>query len=318
MDTVAAQEEPVVGLRRFLGVVDTHRFRGAHRAREGVRRSRMAGRVVHGEASELAASQPVQPRVADMQHMQPAPAQHGRGQGAGHTLERGVRAPDRVQPAVQRLDGAPGRATDAERLALAEQPVEQHPHRELGCHASALGAADAVRDGGHHALQGASARFAEPERGVVLVARARAALAAEAGTDFEPALSPRLDRRQGRRRTGGRWRHVVQDAQSPVSSWRGVVQRLAAVASKRRFDEGGAARRGCRSPRIDYQRRISSPAAGKNRQAVRVLGTRPAMERRTGTRKHSHHGGKGAPRGGCVGPQPGAETARRATGRWEW
>ena len=75
--------------RHRLGRIVEARVRfGTERAREHMRlaRPRLPG-VILGETGEAVASQPVGARVADVQQVGGAGAQHERGEGAGHPFE---------------------------------------------------------------------------------------------------------------------------------------------------------------------------------------------------------------------------------------
>src|SRR5690349_18682762 len=91
-----------------------------------------------------------------------------------------------MDPAVQRLDRAPRRAANTERLALPEHAVDQASDGELGRYPAPLRAADAVGECRDSALARAAPRLAEPGGSVVLIAGAGSAFAVEADAELKP------------------------------------------------------------------------------------------------------------------------------------
>jgi len=84
---VAAEQKAVMLRHDLAGVVEPHFGLDAHCAGEDVG---PAGanlpHMVGGEASQTIAAQSIGARVADMQHMRDATAQHERREGAAHAL----------------------------------------------------------------------------------------------------------------------------------------------------------------------------------------------------------------------------------------
>ena len=85
---VATQQETVVQSHRLGAIVEARVRFGAERAREHARVARSAfPGVILGETGQAVAPEPIGARVADVQQVGDAGAQHERGEGAGHPLE---------------------------------------------------------------------------------------------------------------------------------------------------------------------------------------------------------------------------------------
>ena len=144
---VAAEQEAVVLRHRLAGVVEPHLGLDAQRAGKDVRPAGAAlPHMVDGQAGQAVAAQPVGAGVADMQHMRDAPAQHQRREGASHPRQLGVSLTLGMDPAIERIQDRGGGASHFHRLGQVAKSVEETAHRDLGRHAAALGAANAVGD----------------------------------------------------------------------------------------------------------------------------------------------------------------------------
>jgi hypothetical protein len=148
---IAAQQVPVVEVRGFLDVIDSQLVLGADGARQGVRGARSAERVVRGEQRDGAVAQAVYPGIPNMDQMGGPSAQNQCAQGAGHPVELGIRAADRVNPTVYGIRRAAAYPRDADARGLSETGLDEAAHGKLRGHAPAFGAAHSVREGRHEA-----------------------------------------------------------------------------------------------------------------------------------------------------------------------
>ena len=186
MDAVAAQEIAVIEAQRVDGVIDADAFFGTDRAGEDVPQAGAGHGVVGGHLVEPSVAPAIGAGVADMDHMDLAPAQHEHGQRAGHPRELLVAPADGMRPGIEGLHRAGAVVLDAERLVLAEMALDEGAHRELGRLPSALGAADAVGDRRHRAQPCLLLAAARVECGVILVAFARTCVGRVAEAKLEP------------------------------------------------------------------------------------------------------------------------------------
>ena len=167
-----------------LGAIVEARVRfGPERAREHARVARSAfPGVILGETGQAVASQPVGARVADVQQVGGAGAQHERGEGAGHPFELGILAAERVDPCVERTDDPGPGAADLHGLRQIPESVEKTAHREFRGDAAALGAADPVGDRRHHLPARLGQLSANDRGGEVLIPLARPFFGAKSDT----------------------------------------------------------------------------------------------------------------------------------------
>ena len=104
---VAAQEEAVVQRHRLGGIVEPHLGLDAERAGKDVRPTgAVVPHMIGGQAGEAVTAQPIGARVADVQHMGDAPAQHQRGEGASHSRQLGVALSLGIDPAIECIENS--------------------------------------------------------------------------------------------------------------------------------------------------------------------------------------------------------------------
>jgi hypothetical protein len=185
MHAVRAQQIAVVLPRLRHFVIDPHGIGRADGARQRMWQAAASGRVVVGQQRQPLVAQPVQTRIADMQPMRLASAQHQRGQRRRHPRQRGIGVADAVDPAVHRIDAAGGDAAHAQRLALFPTGLQKAAHRDLRRDAPALGAADAIRDSRDRTQPRALLRRAQIGGRKILIVRPTALLAGKAAAQIE-------------------------------------------------------------------------------------------------------------------------------------
>jgi hypothetical protein len=135
--------------------------------------------MIVGQAGEAIAAQPIGARVADVQHVRDAPAQHQRREGASHPHQLGVALTLGLDPAIECVQYPGRRASHLHRFGQIEKSIQKTAHRGLGRHAAALCAPNSVGD----RRDNVPARFrqleAENGAGEILVAFARSGLRGE-------------------------------------------------------------------------------------------------------------------------------------------
>ncbi len=106
MHAVAAEQVAIVQVRGFLEVIDAQAVLRTDRARQRVRGAGRTQRVVGGQQRQHVVAHAVNARIPNMDQMGTPPAQKKCTQSAGHAVEVGVRAAERVDPPIDRVGGA--------------------------------------------------------------------------------------------------------------------------------------------------------------------------------------------------------------------
>ena len=177
--------------------------------------------VVVGQTGQPVAAQPVGARVADVQHVRRAAAQHQRGERASHAGERRVAAAFAVEPAVERAEHPRRGAAHLHRLRQVAEAVKKAAHRHFRRDAAAFGAADSVGDRRHEVAARPRQLPAEDRAGEILVALARSLVRGEPDGRPDAGGGPLSHRRGSSRRAAEPppWRARLQRS-SLQRSWR--------------------------------------------------------------------------------------------------
>ena len=141
---VAAEQVAIVQVRGFLEVIDAQAVLRTDRARERVRRARRTQRVVGREQGQHVVAQAVDARVTNMDQMGTTSAQNQCTQSAGHAVQIGIRAPERVNPPIDRVRRARADARNADGRRLPETTVYEAAHGQFSSHTAAFGASHAI------------------------------------------------------------------------------------------------------------------------------------------------------------------------------
>ncbi len=191
MNTVAADQEPVVLAQSDGRVIEAGKILEADGAVEQMGEIAAAGDVVRGQPLQASLAQAIGAGVADVNDVALPPRQDDRGKGAAHAAEQGIGAALRVDPAIGGFQRTRRPAAHAERFGKGIIGVDEATNREFGGFPPALVSADAVGDRGDNVAVGHTGP-AEAGPDVILISRALAGLADE--TDANPEISLRTDR----------------------------------------------------------------------------------------------------------------------------
>ena len=104
--------------------------------------------VVGGHACESVTAQAIGARVADMQDMGDAAAQHHRGEGAAHAAQFVVAAALGKDPAVESIEDGGAGAADFHGFRQIAKAIKKAAHRGFRRHTATFGAADTIGNRG--------------------------------------------------------------------------------------------------------------------------------------------------------------------------
>ena len=100
VQSITAQEKPVVGFEPVGGVVGAHVRLQAHGTQQHVLQVRMMVGVIFGQPLQAMLAQAVHARIAHMHDVRLASAQHQRREGGGHIMQTRVLAALGMHPTI--------------------------------------------------------------------------------------------------------------------------------------------------------------------------------------------------------------------------